>query len=297
MKGSENKLLLTGGTGFLGSNLLRRLISDRREVILLKRRTSLTTRIDGLLPSVTALNIEDVELEKVFSDHKIETVIHCATDYGRKNVEPTQLIEANLILPLKLIQLASKYGTKTFVSTDTILDKGVSQYSLSKKQFLDWLHAFSNRLTCINVALEHFYGPGDNPTKFVSNMIGLILDQVPVIDLTAGEQMRDFIHIDDVVSAFMLILKESENLGCGFSSFEVGTGENISIHDLVVMIRELSGNTQTHLNFGALPYRSNEMMESRVKLENLKRLSWRSMTSVRDGLRSVIEMEKERLKK
>ena len=78
-------------------------------------------------------------------------------------------------MPLKLLELCEKYNVKTFINTDTILPKNISGYTLSKYQFYEWLEKFSEKITCINIKIEHFYGPGDNKSKFViKNLIDLI---------------------------------------------------------------------------------------------------------------------------
>ncbi len=54
------------------------------------------------------------------------------------------------------------YPDAIFINTDTILNKEINAYSLSKTQIYEWLHYFKSSFTCIDIALEHFYGPNDN---------------------------------------------------------------------------------------------------------------------------------------
>jgi nucleoside-diphosphate-sugar epimerase len=220
-------------------------------------------------------------------------IIHCATNYGRGDVDPAELLDANLIMPLQLLEAGCKAGVRCFVNTDTILDKGVSQYALSKGQFREWLENYGQRLVCVNVALEHFYGPLDNPTKFVSYVVKLLLDGVDRIDLTLGEQKRDFIYIDDIVSAFLVILAHCRSLEGGYHEFEIGTGQPVTIRSFVELSKELSGNTRTLLNFGAVPYRENEAMEVAVNTAGIRGLGWVPGTSLPEGLARMIAQEKE----
>lgn len=288
-------ILLTGGTGFLGSNLLRRLTAEDNAVVLVKRSTSNTQRIESLLSNCRSYNIDEAPLEQVFLDHRFDMVLHCATNYGRSQVAITDILQANLILPLHLLQLAAQYQVPAFVNTDTILDKRVSAYSLSKKQFSDWLGFFSDRLLCINVAIEHFYGPGDDPSKFVSSMISKLLASESEIQLSPGTQKRDFIYVDDVTEAFLKILKFCETGNSGIHRFEVGSGKNVSIRDLLETLKELSGNSTTQLKFGALPFRRNEVMESNVDLTALRKLGWQPQVALVDGLERTILAERKRL--
>jgi len=289
-------ILLTGGTGFLGSNLLRRLLSAGNNIILLKRSFSNTHRIDDVLSSILCYNIDQVDLSVVFKEQPIDIVLHCATDYGRKQADPLQVIEANLILPLKLLQLGKETGIKCFINTDTILDKRMSQYSLSKAQFMDWLKTYSEDLVCINLALEHFYGPGDDKTKFVSYILDCLLSEISSIDLTRGEQKRDFVYVDDVVDAFITVINSATKNNKGFFHYEVGTNKLVSIRQLVEIIKELSDNQVTTLNFGALPYRENEIMESASNTNAIRHLGWYPKYDTKTGLEKMLFIEKQNRK-
>lgn len=242
-------------------------------------------------------DLDKVTVREIFSQNKIDGVLHCATHYGRGDVSPQDLIEANLTLPLSILHWGSLNGVKVFVNTDTILDKRVSAYSLSKKQFLEWLHVYSGRMVCSTVALEHFYGAGDDRTKFVTYLVQSLLNEVPKIDLTPGEQKRDFIYIDDIVSAFEVILEHSFRQQAGLQSFEVGTGRAISIRDFVTLVKKLTGNRSTQLAFGALQYRENEVMESHVNTQTLMSLGWKPEVILEDGLHKMIAEEKKNVSK
>ena len=285
-------ILLTGATGFLGSHLLARLVGEGRKVVVLKRSTSNTRRIAPLLDKISFFDLDTVSLEAVFRHQKFSAVIHCATRYGRNNVDPSELIAANLVLPLTLLQLADRYGCPVFLNSDTILDTRVNYYSLSKGQFVEWLEKFSDRLSCANIALEHFYGPGDDPSKFVSSFVSQLLARPESIDLSPGRQKREFIFIDDVIEAYLLILEAAQKNRTGYLRFDVGTGVKTEIRDIVQRIKTLTGNTATQLRFGALPYRPNEVMDSNVDCGRMFGLGWRPQVDLEEGLRRTVEFEK-----
>ena len=294
MSVERRTILLTGSTGFLGSNLLRRLLQAGCTVVITTRTASDFWRIDDLRPMVTEFNIETNDLSEVFRRHAIDTIVHCATNYGRKEINDLLLLNANLVLPLTLLQLGAEHNVRRFINTDTVLDKRTSSYSLSKHQFKEWLKVYADRMTGINVALEHFYGPFDDESKFVTFIIRSLIKGVERIDLTRGEQKRDFIHIDDVVDAFLRIIANSERLGNGFYHYEIGSARTISIRDFVILAKRLSGNTATKLNFGALPYRPNEVMESRVDITEIQKLGWAPHIPFEEGLEKTVRAELER---
>ena len=286
-------VLLTGGTGYLGSKILKKLVDNGYNILLLKRSFSNPGRIKEYIDRVTSYDIDIVPLDRIFCENSIDTIVHCATNYGRGENDPLQVIEANLILPLKLLELGKKYHITSFINTDTILDKRINYYSLSKKQFKDWLFVYKHDYTCINVALEHFYGSGDDPTKFVTYIVHNLLKNVDKIDLTKGEQKRDFIYIDDVVSAFVKIISSTSNFHQDFYEFEVGTNHPLSIKKFVESAKKISGNKHTLLNFGALPYRENEVMNYHVNTSEISKLGWKCHSSVEEGLKKMIESEKQ----
>lgn len=290
-------IFMTGGTGYLGSHLLRGLVKRGVRVYCLKRASSRLDRVADIASEVTWVDLETTDFNDFFASHRIKYVLHCATNYGRKQVDPSGTIEANLILPLRLLHAAAVNDVAVFINTDTILDKGVSNYSLSKKQFVDWLESYSDRIVGVNVALEHFYGPGDDPSKFATHIIQSLLSKVESIKLTEGRQKRDFIYIDDVIRAFMTLLDNAGTLEnrnrC--HRFEVGAAQPVEIRKFVALAKELSGNQITRLDFGAIPYRKNEVMVSSVDISGLSTLGWMPEVALEDGLKRTIEIERERL--
>ncbi|HEY8270391.1 MAG TPA: NAD(P)-dependent oxidoreductase [Pseudobdellovibrionaceae bacterium] len=292
----KKKILMTGATGYLGSNLLKNLVPDY-DVVILKRQKSNTIRINSILDKVTSVNMEETNFPELFKDQNFSGVIHCATNYGRDENDLDDTIEANLILPLHLLKNAFENKVEFFINTDTILDKRINYYSLSKSQFKDWFLFFSNKIKSINIELEHFYGKGDDPSKFVSKIIkDLVLNEKKDLELTLGEQKRSFIYIDDVVNAFRTILENIAQLPAEYSSFQVGSKKQISIRDFVILTKELCHNTQTHLKFGALPYRKNEAMSVSLDISKLESLGWSEKSSLHEGLRETIAFEKSALR-
>lgn len=287
-------VLVTGATGFLGASLVHKLLEMKYVVYATRRVQSNLARYTNSPIQPIWVELENLSFENFFQAHAVDCIVHCATDYGRKNISPIQTVEANLILPLKIIHAATGY-VRSFINTDTILPKDISNYSLSKKQFYEWLRVYSDKLSAINIALEHFYGPGDDVTKFTSNIINALLLEKSEINLTSGLQKRDFIYIDDVVDAIIIIMKVSHVIENGFYEYEVGSGEAITIKDFVILAKTLSGNMSTHLNFGAIPYRKNEKMEVVADISQLSKLGWMPKIKLAEGLCKAIENERQNL--
>lgn len=290
-------VLLTGATGFLGSHLLQKLLFAGHEVFCLKRSFSDMWRLRNIEPNqnLTFIDIDRGDYLSPLASAQIDTIIHCATHYGRMESDPFRVIEANLLLPLKILSWAANHGVKRFINSDTILNKRINSYSLSKTQFRDWLQQYSDRIACINISLEHFYGPGDDPSKFSTMIVRSLLSNVQRIPLTQGHQKRDFIYIDDVVEAYVAVVNSTKFKMPGFFDLQVGSGEQISVRDFVTLAQDLSENKNTELGFGDLAYRDNEIMEFKLDLEPIYSFGWRPQTSLSAGLKKTFEGERDLL--
>ena len=292
MKG--NKILLTGITGFLGSNLALKLVESGYDVIGIKRSSSQLTRISSILNSVALYNIEDVDFTNLFYENPtISTVIHTATNYGRNNESPIEIFESNTRFPLLILDAASNAGVKKFINTDTILDKYLNLYSLSKNHLFEWgkFYSMNNKIAFVNMKLEHFYGPNDEETKFTANIIRNCLSNTPVINLTPGLQFRDFIFIDDVVDAYLVVIEKLNEFQNWYTEFEVGSGTPISIMTFVNTVHKFT-NSSSQLNFGAIPYRDGEVMFSKANITELMKLGWNVKYNLEMGLSQTLKGNK-----
>lgn len=290
----KNKILITGATGYLGSCLTERLLQDGYDVIALKRGKSSITRLKPLVDKLCLIDIDNLDYDCMFKEFgDINTIIHTATCYGRTGESVTDIFTSNTYFPLRLIDAGNRAGVSFFINTDTILDKYLNLYSLSKNQLLQWGKFFSmhSNMRFVNLKLEHFYGPNDDKSKFTSHVIDGCINNIDEIKLTSGEQRRDFIYIDDVVSAYSILLKSLNNINENFSEYEVGSGQSISIKEFVEIIHRLS-ESSTKLKFGAIPYREGEVMNSVADISGLKKLAWNCKYDLETGLNKTISIEK-----
>lgn len=291
----KKRILITGVTGFLGSNLAKTLLAEDHDIVALKRKSSSLQRLASVAPKIKYFDIEDLDFDNLFRIcGKIDTIIHTATCYGRNNESVSDIFSANTELPLKLLDAGSRAGVKVFINTDTILNKYLNLYSLSKNQFLQWGKYFTlhQHISFVNLRLEHFYGAGEDPNKFSAYVINSCLNNVPQLELTKGEQKRDFMYIDDVVSAYVLIIEKFDTFTNSFTEFDVGSGQSVSIREFVETVHQLTAS-KANLAFGALPYREGEVMNSVPDISGLQALGWHCQYDIKTGLKKVIEEERE----
>lgn len=285
-------ILLTGATGYLGYNISKKLLENGYKIIALCLNKAEKYKFYDN-KNVKVYYLSETSVTEIFNNNKIDIVIHLATLYGRQNEEIHEMISANIEFPVNVLMQAIKHNVRIFINTDTILVKNLNPYSLTKSQFSEWLAMFSDKIKCVDMKLDHFYGPNDKPVKFVAWIIEQLRNNVEKIDLTEGSQTRDFIYVDDVTDAFMCVVKNADKIPQGqLNKFEVGTNVKTSIKTLVTTIKKLIGNTKTNLNFGAIPYRKNEVLDYEIDTTALRLLGWTpKVTDIEKGLKKILKSE------
>ena len=289
------KILITGGSGYLGSQLACSLINQGNDIALLLRPGS-------TIPSCFPLPAK-VEIGRCYSDLEIfefvklsqpDVIIHAACCYGRSNETYQEVINSNIGLGVSILNsLARITKPVSFINIATSLPPDVSFYALTKNEFINFAKWFfensEGRLQIVNLLVEQFYGPGDNGSKFIPYLLEKCLMNPATIELTEGDQKRDFIYIDDLVNACNVIIDKLSEIG-GFESIPIGSGEVVSIKDVALLIHRLAGS-ESVLKFGALPYRSNEVMCSNADIEHIKKLGWTPKISFDSGMNLVVAHE------
>lgn len=276
---------MTGATGFLGSRLAARLAGGHR-LVLLKRSASDLSRLGRLAHDLPVYDLDRGGLEAALAAHRVEVIIHAATDYGRTGgVEP--VLMANLVLPARLAEAAASAGARAFINADTVLPRLLNPYALAKVQLREWLELLAPGLSVVNLALQSFYGPGQGPEAFVTRTLAGLMAGGGGLAFTPGEQLRDFVYIDDVVEAFAAVLAHLDELGPGSHAVQVGSGRAVSIRQFVALARELTMSA-ARLEFGALAYRAGEPMRCCADIGRLAAWGWRPRVELAEGLARTI---------
>ena len=274
-------VLITGINGYLGSHLAKAL-SAEYNIIGLEYSMENLFRIADC--NYKVYSAKDGIPEAIFTEQTIDIIIHTAIFYGKNNEDFIQMFKANLYSPFNLLDKAIQHGCQLFVNTDTVLDRFVSTYALTKRQLQEWLYLRKKEIKVINMQLEHFYGPGASPTNFITSMIDKLKSNEPQIDLTLGEQQRDFVYIDDVVNAYLTLIEKNDLIIEPYTSFQVCTNQLISIKELMILLKDLTKSSST-LNFGAVPYRVNELLHSETDNTALRALGWKPNYTIKEGLK------------
>ena len=305
-------VLVTGGTGFLGSHLVRRLVSERAEVHLLVRPTSSLARLEGAAGAVRCHpgDLRDLAgLRRLVTALRPLKVFHLAayTDVGRTFDNADEVLEVNLRGTVNLLRALEGSGYDCFVYAGTCEEYGdnpvpfredqvpnpVSPYSASKAAATLFCRMYGRTLGCPVVLLRPFltYGPHQAETRFVSQAIGAAL-RGEVFPMTGGAQGRELNYVDDIVEGFVRAATTPAALG---ELINVGNGVQYRMREVAELIFGLVGGPG-RAAIGALPYRPVESWDFYCENSKARRLlGWEPKTGLEEGLRRTIEWYRHRL--
>jgi nucleoside-diphosphate-sugar epimerase len=280
------RILLTGGTGFIGRHLLKALEAAGHELLATTRQVD-TVASNALSPNIRWITNEQAAQEILCLQPS--AVVHLATNYGNSS-PASETLQTNVIWPLKLLEASIKAGTPLFVNTDTFFSKPefayqhMAAYSSSKKYFLEWgrLTAQNTLTRFLTLRLEHVYGEKDGAGKFAPWLFERLLAGGHV-KLTAGTQLRDFIYITDVVSAYMTTLERYAQIRPSTHELGVGQGQAIALRAFIEQAQLITGMASV-LEFDALPMREGEIMSSQANITDLRSLGWQPQVGLEEGL-------------
>ena len=304
-------ILVTGTTGFIGSYLVEALIKNNYNVIVLKRSSSNTFRIHDLLNKVKIYDIDNTELETIFSQNEIDGIVHLSTYYVKSHIldDIEGLINSNVTFPTKLLELSVKYNIKFFINTGTFFEydfhsnpinehskaKPFNLYASTKLAFDKILQYYvsSSSLNVLTLKLSAPFGYNDNH-KLVPYLINAVLNNEKVI-LEKGEQEWDFIYVKDVINAYLKAINFCKNSKRSiYEEILIGTGKKTSIKNIVDIINNLKGEDLITLE---KEYNPNQIFEAFVdnsKAKNL--LQWVPQYSIEESLKETYNLYKDNKK-
>lgn len=302
----DARVLVTGASGFIGRNLIPRLLVEGARVTGLTRDRGL--EVAGLprgVGFVAADVADEASVHAALADRPFDVVFHLAadTDNSRNPKDPARILRTNALGTLNVLRALepSGYRMAVIASTAELYGDGpppsredarrlpLTVYSASKATAEDFALAYQrSKGWPVSVArIFQPYGPGQKGRFVVASILEALLDEKP-LDLTAGEQTRDFVYVGDVAEALLAIGARPALAG---RVLNVGSGVETRIRDLAALATSLLPEASPGvLRVGALPYRSSEVMRQRADVTELSdALGAAPRTSLEWGLRLTIE--------
>ncbi len=303
-------MLVTGGAGFIGSHVSRVLLEQGHQVTVLD---NLSRGRRELVPESAAFVRADLADEDATAEalpgH--DAVIHLAgfLEVAVSVQKPVEFTENNVVNSVKLLEAMRRAGVGKIVFSSSATVYGVPKrlplreddplgmqanpYGASKvavETFLGVYHQLYG-FDCISLRYFNPYGPNelcDPETHAVPNIVRAVLERRPIPVYWKGEQVRDYIYVEDLARAHLAPLELT-----GLDCFNVGTDVGTKVNDVIDTVFRIVGYEVPIDDLGERP---GDIAASYASSEKLrKQLGWRSQVDLEEGLRRTIAHYRKRL--
>ena len=311
------KILVTGGAGFIGSNLTKKLIDRGDEVVIIDnfndyydpqlKEDRIKKFLKGYKFKLYRGDIRDEQLlEKIFKKEKIDKVVHLAAmagvRYALKN--PKLYYDVNVMGTQNLLDLAVKYQIKNFVyassssvygnntklpfSESDSVDTPISPYAASKKANELQAHVYSHIYKLPTTGLRFFtvYGPWGRPDMALFLFTDAILKGEPINVFNKGNMSRNFTYVDDIVSGVMTTL----DANLPYAVVNIGGDKEEKLTRFIEVIEENIGRKAKKK---LLPMQPGDVPATVADIKKLRKLGWKPTTRIEKGIKHFIDWYKE----
>ncbi|PIT97460.1 UDP-glucose 4-epimerase [Candidatus Berkelbacteria bacterium CG10_big_fil_rev_8_21_14_0_10_41_12] len=295
-----SKILVTGGAGFIGSNLVDELMKRNHEISVIDDLSTGKKENVNKRAKFFEADITDKDaLDKIFNEIKPEIIFHLAAQASVivSAQDPVLDIKTNVIGTVNLLSLAKQFGAGKFIFSSTggaiygddasrptpenSEAKPISPYGIDKlfgEKFIGYFT--SEKLRTIILRYANVYGPRQNPegeAGIVAIFLGRMIKNTPVEIYGDGSHTRDFVYVGDVVEANIKAL-ESDVDGI----FNIGTGQETTVNDITKI---LIGLTNSKSKITHVEYKAKEQAHSCLDINKTKKhLGWKPQVSLKEGL-------------
>jgi UDP-glucose 4-epimerase len=299
----NKRIIVTGGSGFIGRKLSARLASLGADVYNL----DLNKPMFNENPNVNFCQINLTNKEDVFSavtSIKPEIVFHLAANINRASEFDMlyRMIDTNLVATINLFNClrhvtplqsvivagtAEEYGINKVPFRENLRENPISPYSFSKTCMSHLCRLVYNLYEIPTVVLRATlaYGPGQAEVMFIPSLIKSLLRNEKFL-MTAGEQTRDFLFVDDLIEAYLLAGSSDSVAG---EILNIGFGKSYRIEDVAKKIGKILGKEDL-LSLGDISYRKFEVMEYQIDFSKARKiLNWTPKIDIDQGLQLTIE--------
>ncbi|CAD5899413.1 MAG: GDP-mannose 4,6-dehydratase [Carnobacterium sp.] len=304
-----NKILITGGAGFIGSHLVDQLIETHQIWVI----DNLSMGVMANLPNHKNLTFiygdicDKALLSKLLCSHKFDYIFHLAAIANVQDsvMEPIKTHQVNFEATLTLLDLIKKeqptlkrlvFASSAAVYGDleelpkkessSVLPK--TPYAIDKYAAERFVLSYFSLYNVPTSAVRFFnvYGPRQNPTSTYSGVISIITNKLKnnkekketFTVYGTGQQTRDFIYVKDVVQSLILVSKSEKSLG---EVYNIGSGEQISLNRLIKTYTSLTGLS---LNLTFETKRDGDIQDSYASITKLKSLGFKQTIDLKTGL-------------
>lgn len=300
--------LITGASGFIGSALLHRLVSEGVEVVYLARPASrllLDAAVARKARRIEITHLDAAALAAALKGVTIEIVFHLAA-YGVRpeDRDPLEMCKVNITGTAAVLSAVHEWPLKSFVSLGSCSEYSpavppaliredhpltmTGLYGAAKAAGGLYGAAMARQLGIPFLWLRLFsvYGPGEPAYRLTPYLIERLVHDM-CVDLTPGEQVRDYLYIDDVVTALMIAASQPGLTG----SLNLCSGTPVTVRTMADTVRRTLRKPPALLTFGARPYRLDEAMWMVGDNSALCRATgWQPKITLEEGLKRMVAL-------
>ena len=267
----NNRILITGATGFLGVHIAEMLIANGYEVFATKRTTSNLDNCISFVDKIEWIDIENINWEKVLAEISPEIIIHSmwiGVDAMNRDDWKQQI--QNITLTENLLSAAAKASVKKIIGLGSQAEYGnfskkisenaklipTSAYGVIKNTCADMTRVYceSNEIKWYWLRLFPLFGEKESSKWLIPSVIRSIQTQKSM-DFTAGEQRYAYLYVKDFAQTILTLIKSSGASGV----YNISSSNPQPLKNIITEIRDIL-NPSFQLNFGALPYRNGQSM-------------------------------------
>jgi len=310
------KILITGGAGFIGSNIAKKLMDRGDKVVLLDnfndyydprlKEDRIKIFLKGYKPKLYRGDIRDAKLvEKIFKKEKIDKIIHLAAMAGVRNSlrDPKLYFDVNVMGSLNLLEAAVKYKIKNFVfaSSSSVygnnkkvpfsefdaVDTPISPYAASKKTDELIAHVY-HHIHGLNItALRFFtvYGPWGRPDMAYFLFADAILKGQSIKVYNRGKMSRNFTYVDDIATGTITVLDKAK----GYGVMNIGGDKEEALLRFIEVIEQNLGKKAKKK---LLPIQPGDVPSTVADIRKLRKLGWKPTTRIEKGIKNFVEWYK-----
>jgi|SRR5688572_23548703 len=289
------RLLITGASGYIGRHLLKRIGEYNYQLGILVRKDIMN------LPAGTfIINTNEKEWKTKVHSFDPEAVLHLASYLTSSDDEKEidKLIDANISFGTHLLDAVRNSSVKTFINTGTFAEYPIRKgkktpaylYAATKTAFCSMVKYYQAVVgfRVFNIIPYTVYGKTHSAKKLIDHIYDS-LGSSTRIDMSPGEQVLDFIHIDDVVNFYITLLSQIDQHKNNYTEIHLGSGKGVTPKEIAALMEKFSGK-KSNINWGGLPYRKNDTMHS-VTPSNLSgsQVGWQPSLKIEEGIQMYLK--------
>ena len=311
------KVLITGGTGFLGSHLTKSIINEVESITIATTSIRQKTTLKALGVDIDKINlvkgdVRDFDFVRLlFNEYEFDTVFHLAamSEVVKCQNDPKLALDVNIGGTINVLEVARTYGNVKaivvsssdkaygtgdrlpYLEDDKLNGKGTYEASKSCTDLIARAYATNYDVPVVVTRCSNLYGVGDmNFTRVIPNNIKKVLDgERPVIWKGSEKSTREFLYIDDAVDAYVSLVKNIDKTKG--NAYNIGSGEEVTIGELLEL---LLSKMDTDLTIDYVEKDIPEITHQYLDSNKIKNdIGWEAQICLSDGLEETIKRYKE----